>query len=272
MASSPRPRARRCATSSVPRASRDITVPIGTPTIPAISLVGQIVDLAQHDHLAKHVRQRIDDAPGSICVVVLPQHRASPASPTGSLQAAAHPAPHPPVREAPLRVGNSCRRCAGWRTATAGSGRRETYRSASAPADSTPARRPRHRRHCAADSAPAYRPRRDAAARRRENAAPVPDRARHRPWSRTARFAPCPHGGAPPASLRSAASRRPFDHDGSRHVRMQGAKVAVLAGCRECERVGLVGVHHLRLEQADPWTPPCAECRRGWSRSPWCRP
>src|SRR5258708_11061131 len=56
-------------------------------------------------------------------------------------------------------------------------------------------------------------------------------------------------GAESPASRGCTAPDRGLDHDGSGHVRMQGAKILVDARCRERERVFVVGVHHLGSER-----------------------
>ena len=50
----------RCCSRSRPRARRDMTVPTGTPTIGADLLVGELFQLAQHEHFAVVARQRRD--------------------------------------------------------------------------------------------------------------------------------------------------------------------------------------------------------------------
>ena len=105
------------------------------------------------------------------------------------------------------------------------------------------------------------------AARRRENAAPCHDDHRCRfprcvaAWlSRRCRQAKSSR--LERALLRRVAAGRRFDHDSSRHVRMQGAEILVRAGRREREREFVLRVERLRLEELARSRRPCAGCRR----------
>ena len=118
----------------------------------------------------------------------------------------------------------------------------------------------------AADSARAYRPRRDAAARASR---------KRRALLRIAASAPPAIIALPRPSCRNLAgagkhhcerrprrsSPRPRWFRSCADARSKSS--AYVARCRECERELVVGVDRLRLERRGPRRRPCAGCRRG---------